>query len=112
MWLCRAAAAALLVATPAAAKTATAPAFIGANRLYDDCKTENTTCVAYVMGVADTLSTLLAAGLIRGGCIPEHLTAEQVILAFQNYAREHPASLSTSASSVVAAGVHEAFPCH
>ena len=105
-------AAVLVVATPAAAQApATASAFMTGNRLYEYCKDENANCVGYVAGVADILSAQNGEGIHDGACAPDGMTIEQVIRAFQNYARDHPASLSFIGANVVLLGLREAFPC-
>ena len=111
-WLRYAAVVALLAATSAEAQGPTTGAFLSGNRLYEYCKDENANCVGYVAGVADMLSDLSGQGVVRGVCFQNGVvTVEQAILAFQNYAREHPASLSFVAANVVWNGLIEAFPC-
>ena len=83
-------------------------AYMTGTNLYEVCRNEgSTSCLSYVIGVAD----LLVWAENTKVCIPSYITARQLVLSFQKAAREMPQNLNLSAALLVRFGIVQSFPC-
>lgn len=81
---------------------ANASFFLTGNDLLTRCENKDHGCLNYLMGVSDMLSL---AG--EDKCVTEKLTAGQLNLIFQKYARNYPEYLSYSAAEVARDAINE-----
>jgi len=90
--------------------------FVDGNDLYDICIDDGHDfhegfCMAYVLGVADTLEG--GKNAIGGYkvCFPIGITIQQTIDVTANWLEANPGKRHYSASSLVALALSEVFPC-
>ena len=80
------------------------------NQLYSDCKTGGSTeqiCYGYIMGVADVLAGQGANTV----CVPQEVTANQLVDVVKKYMTDHPEFRHLSGPSEVTEALAEAFGC-
>jgi len=83
------------------------------NELYARCQMQDqTSCLAYIIGVQDALADLASANITQPlFCAPVGATAEQLKDVAVLYLRNNPAARAQGAGGLVAAAFMEAFPC-
>jgi Rap1a immunity proteins len=83
--------------------------------LYETCKAPDINvgpCMAYVLGVADTLESARAAGQgVPKICIPPQTTRAQLVSPVKVYLDRNPQDLNLGAAILVTKALAEAFPC-
>ena len=89
--------------------------FLDGDTLHAWCLSEDVgdqeTCLGYVVGVADMLSSKTSEGLAQHrACIPD-IEANQAVSTVKQYLRVHPRTEVATGSDLVAAALSEAFPC-
>jgi Rap1a immunity proteins len=84
--------------------------FENGNKLLDECNADLSTpqsgsCIGYVMGVADALTSL------RVICTPDHSTVGQMRDIVKNQLRAHPERRHLPAATEARLALQQAFPC-
>ena len=97
----------LVLSGPGQAKTG--------NELYNRCKSdpdsaEYTVCLAYVIGVADTL-IFFKSSLKSDTCYPSGVNYNQIIDIVKKWLNENPESRNLDATWLVTVAFREAWPC-
>ena len=91
------------------------PAFVTGNKLLEACTpVQLPFCYAYVEGATDaSQSTFSALHMQQHAlfCLPQGVTARQLVDIATNYLRDHPEQRHTVASADVALALANAFPC-
>lgn len=105
--------AALAQMAPTPASDPPAQVYYTGNQLYDECQIEEPMlCVAYIIGVADTVQDAVSAGsLPRFVCYNNRVTPQQLKDVVVRYLRAHPETRDRTAPSIIAVALREAFPC-
>ena len=90
--------------------------FVDGNGLYDTCVDEGHAfhegfCMAYVLGVADTLDGGQNSIGDFKACLPIGVTIQQTVDITTNWLKQNPSKRHYSAASIVALALDEAFPC-
>ena len=82
--------------------------FITGNELVEYCDESNLydtgICYGYVIGMSDGIDGKVA-------CIPDGVTARQVMSIVKKYLKENPGSLHIGAKFLVSLALMKAFPC-
>ena len=93
--------------------------FFSGNQLFTDCNgerpDEEAGCSGYIMGAMDTIISLQRGKLLddrfQNVCLPEGVTAGQLVSIVKKYLTENPAERHFAASRIVVIGIRKAFPC-
>ena len=102
------AAALAVLGHPSTAQDNTVNLFIDGNDLYRICQTVRSTCMAYIMGVADTLA--IFEGVVTPPCVGSaqiRQLADTVVI----WLEVNPSKRHLPAASIVDVALREAFPC-
>ena len=89
---------------------ATVLASVRGNDLYPNCTIEDTSCLAYVTGVADTLE--MVAPHLTNICRPSASTIAQVFDITMSWLADNPAERHRPAAKLVGLALAEAWPCN
>ena len=80
--------------------------FVTGDDLSFKCSTNSQSCMGYIAGVSDIMST---NGDI---CLPNHATIQQIVDLVAKYLSDHPERRHYGASSEAGIALMEAFPCN
>lgn len=104
-----------ILATPAHAT------FMDGNKLLNECtatKDETTyfqsqaRCNGYIISNVDTITLLKTVGMTKAKyCVPNGVTAGQLVDIFIQYSNKHPENRHYDASIILIFAFREAFPC-
>ena len=86
-------------------------ALVNGNKLWEFCEPDEANfsdgmCAGYILGVHDQ-----GRYETYGSCIPNGVSAEQMIDLTRNYLRDNPAQRHKSGEALVAAAFTDAWPC-
>jgi len=101
------------VGTPALAQLgAPIPTRVDAGTLVRLCAQDTAPCLGYIVGVADSYASALAASnRLQVFCIPPTATNEQIRQAALRYLTAHPEQAGANAALVVLSALRAAYPC-
>jgi hypothetical protein len=85
--------------------------FTTGNKLYEACQDNKKPtyigCEAYILGVTDAQVMIFR----KSPCLPQGVTATQILAVVRKYLSDHPAELHGPASELVLKSLENAFQC-
>lgn len=86
------------------------PSLVDGKELLRLCRLNKGICQGYIAGVADVMSTV---GAIHGyaSCVPPTVTVKQHAAVVVKWMEAHPDALGSTAHTIVAEALAQAFPC-
>lgn len=86
--------------------------FFTGNDLYGECQApDRARCIAYILGVTDSLQDAALRHPPRTFCLGGGVIARQLTDVVVQFLNEYPQMRHASAASIVAAALERAFPC-
>ena len=73
--------------------------------------TDKSSCVAYILGVHDTIERVSASNSRKLYCLPEGTGSEKLFEAVVNYLSDNPKTIHLSASSNVLLALKKQYTC-
>jgi hypothetical protein len=102
----------MMLAAAAAGGSHAGPTFLSGDKLLALCRSEPTTCAAYIEGVTDTINSLQDIGALpRMMCQPADATVGHFAVPVTSFLETHPNIGGDGAGGLVWSALIEAYPC-